>query len=88
MISARRERITALVFERDTAEGREDVMFDVEKLILAGCSARDEASVRGHIEELGALGVPPPSAASGRHRASRWRSTTRQRGGRSGTPTT
>ncbi len=41
-----------LVFERHSDEGSDEVMFDCEHLILAGWSARDEASVRGHMAEL------------------------------------
>ncbi|MFJ7217673.1 DUF2848 family protein [Amycolatopsis sp. NPDC098790] len=33
-----------------------------EKLIVAGYTARDEAAVARHIEELAAIGVPPPPA--------------------------
>ena len=50
-----------LEFERHSGEARDKVTFQANMLILAGWSARDEASVRGHIAELGALGVPPPS---------------------------
>ena len=50
-----------LAFERHSADGIDEVMFDCEQLILAGWSARDEASVRGHMAELAEHGVPPPS---------------------------
>jgi hypothetical protein len=50
-----------LVFERAAGDETEEVMFDCEHLILAGWSARDEASVRGHMAELAEHGVPPPS---------------------------
>ena len=50
-----------LAFERVSADGTDEVMFDCEHLILAGWSARDEASVRGHMAELAEHGVPPPS---------------------------
>lgn len=50
-----------LAFERVSAEGSDEVLFDCEQLILAGWSARDEASVRGHMAELAEHGVPPPS---------------------------
>jgi hypothetical protein len=33
-----------------------------ERLVVAGYTARDEASVARHIEELAAIGVPPPPA--------------------------
>jgi hypothetical protein len=51
-----------LAFERISADGTDEVMFDCEDLILAGWSARDEASVRGHMAELAEHGVPPPSS--------------------------
>lgn len=50
-----------LVFERVSADINDEVMFECEHLILAGWSARDEASVRGHMAELAEHGVPPPS---------------------------
>lgn len=50
-----------LAFERISAEGTDEVLFDCRHLILAGWSARDEASVRGHMAELAEHGVPPPS---------------------------
>jgi hypothetical protein len=51
-----------LAFERISADANDEVMFDCEHLILAGWSARDEASVRGHMAELAEHGVPPPSS--------------------------
>lgn len=42
----------------------------VRRLIVAGWTGRDEASVRHHIEELAALGVPAPSATPLYYRAS------------------
>jgi hypothetical protein len=51
-----------LAFERISSDGTDEVMFDCEHLILAGWSARDEASVRGHMAELAEHGVPPPSS--------------------------
>jgi hypothetical protein len=50
-----------LAFERVSADGTDEAMFDCEHLILAGWSARDEASVRGHMAELAEHGVPPQS---------------------------
>jgi hypothetical protein len=50
-----------LAFERVSAEINDEIMFDVEHLILAGWTGRDEASVRGHMAELAEHGVPPPS---------------------------
>lgn len=51
-----------LHFEREVQGGRDAVAFETKALILAGWSGREEASVRGHIEELGHLGVPAPSS--------------------------
>jgi hypothetical protein len=50
-----------LAFERLSAAGDDEVMFETQALVLAGWSARNEAAVRVHIEELGHLGVKPPS---------------------------
>src|SRR5215510_5944543 len=50
-----------LAFERVSADGTDEVLFDCEHLILAGWSARDEMSVRAHMAELAEHGVPPPS---------------------------
>lgn len=35
--------------------------FEAEHLVIAGWAGRDQAAVRHHIEELAAVGVPPPS---------------------------
>lgn len=51
-----------LKFKRRFEGGSDDVTFDTNALILAGWSGRDETSVKGHIEELGHLGVPAPSS--------------------------
>ncbi len=50
-----------LAFERFCADGTDEVLFDCRHLILAGWSAREEASVRAHMAELAEHGVPPPS---------------------------
>ncbi len=50
-----------LAFERVSADVNDEVLFDPRQLILAGWSARDVASVRAHIVELGHYGVQPPS---------------------------
>jgi hypothetical protein len=50
-----------LAFERLSAAGTDEVMFECEHLILAGWSARDEISVRRHMAELADHGVAPPS---------------------------
>lgn len=43
-----------------TGEG--EIEFSPRRAIVAGWTGRDAAAVRHHIEELAALGVPPPSA--------------------------
>lgn len=40
----------------------ERIGFDVETLVVAGWTGRDEAALRHHIEELAAIGVPRPSS--------------------------
>lgn len=51
-----------LTFHR-AAHGRVDrVGLEITTLVVAGWTGRDEAAVRHHIEELAALGVPPPSS--------------------------
>ena len=50
-----------LAFERISAHGSDEVLFDCKHLVLAGWSARDEASVRAHMAELAEHGVAPPS---------------------------
>jgi hypothetical protein len=50
-----------LAFERVSSDGNDEVLFDPTHLILAGWSARDDASVRAHMAELAEHGVPPPS---------------------------
>lgn len=39
----------------------EHLRFQPERLVIAGWAGRDQAAVRHHIEELQAIGVPPPS---------------------------
>ena len=48
-----------LRFER---EGAGPVEVEVQTLVVAGWTGRDEAAIQHHIEELGALGVPAPSS--------------------------
>jgi hypothetical protein len=48
-------------FERLSARGRDRIGFEAEVLIMAGWTGRDQTAVQHHIDELGALGVPPPS---------------------------
>lgn len=51
-----------LTFTRH-ANGRTDrIALAVEALVIAGWAGRDETAIRHHIEELAAIGVPPPSS--------------------------
>ena len=34
--------------------------FDLEMVVVAGYTGRDRASVMHHIDELAAIGIPPP----------------------------
>jgi Protein of unknown function (DUF2848) len=54
--------ITRLTMERRTHEGGDSLDARIDTVVIAGWAARDEAAVRHHIEELAALGVPPPSS--------------------------
>ena len=49
------------IFERQSESGELLISFEASALVMAGWTGRDEAAVRHHIEELRALGVPPPS---------------------------
>jgi len=49
-------------FERQCARGSDRISFEAEALIMAGWTGRDRAAVQHHMDELAALGVPPPSA--------------------------
>jgi hypothetical protein len=51
-----------LTFERRTGGAPEIVTFTPTNLIVAGWTGTDEKGLRHHIEELAALGVPPPSS--------------------------
>jgi hypothetical protein len=48
------------IFERHAKAGRDQVSIEPAALIMAGWTGRDQTAVRHHIEELRALGVPPP----------------------------
>ena len=50
-----------LTFERIWQERRDRIAVQIDQLIVAGWTARDDAAVQHHIEELGALGIPGPS---------------------------
>jgi hypothetical protein len=42
--------------------GAEPIALTVDTLVIAGWAGRDEAAIAHHIEELAAIGVPPPSS--------------------------
>ena len=45
------------------AAGRSDrIALELETLVVAGWAGRDAAAIQHHIEELAAIGVPPPSS--------------------------
>ena len=50
-----------LTFKRSWSGGSDTVTLAPHTLVLAGWAGRDEAALRHHIEELAAIGVPPPS---------------------------
>ena len=52
----------ALTFECRSGGARETVTFTPTNLIVAGWTGTDEKGLQHHIEELAALGVPPPSS--------------------------
>jgi hypothetical protein len=52
----------ALTFECCSGGARETVTFAPTNLIVAGWTGTDEKGLQHHIEELAALGVPPPSS--------------------------
>jgi hypothetical protein len=58
-----------LHFERITRAGTDRIGVAIGKLVIAGWTARDEEAVRHHIEELAAIGVPPPSSVPVYYRA-------------------
>ncbi|WP_315838093.1 DUF2848 domain-containing protein [Bradyrhizobium prioriisuperbiae] len=51
-----------LQFTRHTKAGSQPLNFSPSQLVIAGWAARDEAAVKHHIDELAAIGVPPPSS--------------------------
>ncbi len=51
-----------LQFTRHTKAGSQALTFSPIHLVIAGWAARDEAAVKHHIDELAAIGVPPPSS--------------------------
>ena len=52
-----------LTFTRHFKDRTDQVTVSPETLIVAGWTGRDQAALNHHIEELAAIGVPPPSSA-------------------------
>jgi hypothetical protein len=51
-----------LSFTRYAGHRADHISFAPETLVIAGWAGRDEAAIQHHIEELAAIGVPPPSS--------------------------
>ncbi|MEH3145718.1 MAG: DUF2848 domain-containing protein [Methylobacterium frigidaeris] len=58
-----------LTFTRHTRDHIDTIAFTPTALVIAGWAGRDEASIRHHIEELAAIGVPRPSSVPVYYRA-------------------
>ncbi len=58
-----------LTFHREAAGRRDVIALSPESLVIAGWAGRDEAAIRHHIDELAAIGVPPPSSVPVYYRA-------------------
>ncbi len=58
-----------LTFDRIAATGSDRIAVEITTLVIAGWAGRDEEAVRHHIEELAAIGVPPPSSVPVYYRA-------------------
>ncbi|MGE7414501.1 DUF2848 domain-containing protein [Methylobacterium tarhaniae] len=58
-----------LTFHREAAGRRDVIALAPEALVIAGWAGRDEAAIRHHIDELAAIGVPPPSSVPVYYRA-------------------
>lgn len=58
-----------LTFHREAAGRRDTIALSPEALVIAGWAGRDEAAIRHHIDELAAIGVPPPSSVPVYYRA-------------------
>jgi hypothetical protein len=54
--------ITSIDMTRQTSGGSDHITARIRTVVIAGWAARDEEAVRHHIDELAALGVPPPSS--------------------------
>jgi hypothetical protein len=62
--------MATLSFEGHAKGGVERVAVEIESLVIAGWTSRDTEALEHHIEELKALGVPPPSKVPLYYRAS------------------
>lgn len=58
-----------LTFHREAAGRRDVIALSPDSLVIAGWAGRDEAAIRHHIDELAAIGVPPPSSVPVYYRA-------------------
>lgn len=58
-----------LTFDRIATTGTDRIAAEITTLVIAGWAGRDEEAVRHHIEELAAIGVPPPSSVPVYYRA-------------------
>jgi hypothetical protein len=58
-----------LTFDRVSRTGADRIGAEIAGLVIAGWTGRDAAAVRHHIEELQAIGVPPPSSVPVYYRA-------------------
>ena len=59
-----------LTFDCLSAGHRETRTLDATNLVLAGWTGRDHAALQHHIDELAALGVPPPTSVPTYYRTS------------------
>lgn len=53
--------MSTLSFTRIGKTASDQVSIAIHDLVVAGWAGRDEAGIKHHIEELAAIGVPPPS---------------------------
>ncbi|WP_439596000.1 DUF2848 domain-containing protein [Falsiroseomonas sp.] len=58
-----------LTFDRISEAGTDRIGVTLDGLVIAGWAGRDAAAVQHHIEELAAIGVPPPSSVPVYYRA-------------------
>ena len=51
-----------LTFERRNGAHGDRIRVHIDNLVIAGWTGRDANAIQHHVEELAAIGVPPPSA--------------------------